>query len=260
VRLQLELRLRLRLRLRLQLRLRLRLRQDRRVGRVRLQLGLGLQLRSVIGISVPGDPASDEDRYPVIDPVDDQPARGGLFFKEKLEEDRPRGLGQVLVRSTPPAEVCLDVRVRLLVEWQVSPRERHVVVRLLQVDGRLLQVVGCIRVGGGHFLRESGRLRLDPNRGKVFHNLAENSRISTGPPANPCEKRILYKSHDVASNVGGYDRPTDVGDVGVCDRPTDVGDVGVRDIPTDVGDVGDVPKVQNFHRASGRPVQKTNFI
>jgi hypothetical protein len=41
----------------------------------------------------------------------------------------------------------------------------------------------------------------------------------------------------VASNVGGYDRPTDVGDVGVRDRPTDV---GVRDRSTDVDHVGDV--------------------
>jgi hypothetical protein len=76
-------------------------------------------------------------------------------------------------------------------------------VRLLQVVGHLLQVVGCIRGGGGHFLPENGRLRLDPNPGKVFHNLAENSKISTGPSADPSKKRVLYKSHDVASNVGG---------------------------------------------------------
>jgi hypothetical protein len=62
--------------------------------------------------------------------------------------------------------------IRLLIECQVSPRERHdvrllqVVGRLLQVVGGLLQVVGRIRGGYWHFLPESGRLRLDPNRGK----------------------------------------------------------------------------------------------
>jgi hypothetical protein len=50
-------------------------------------------------------------------------------------------------------------------------------------SGHLLQDVGCLRGGGGHFLLENGRLRLDPNRGEVFHNLAKKSRISTGPPA-----------------------------------------------------------------------------
>jgi hypothetical protein len=51
-------------------------------------------------------------------------------------------------------------------------------------------------------------------------------RISTGPPADPCKKRILYMSHDVASNVG-RDRSTDVGDVGDGSVDVDhVGDVG----------------------------------
>jgi hypothetical protein len=50
------------------------------------------------------------------------------------------------------------------------------------------------------------------------------------------------------------------GRCGRCLRPTDldhVGDVGRgRDRSTDVGDV---PKVQNFHRASGQPMRKMNF-
>jgi hypothetical protein len=45
-------------------------------------------------------------------------------------------------------------------------------------------------------------------------------RISTGPPADPCEKRILYMSHGVASNVGGTDRPTWAMWACATDRPT----------------------------------------
>jgi hypothetical protein len=52
------------------------------------------------------------------------------------------------------------------------------------------------------------------NREQVFHNFAENSKISTGPLADPSEKRIIYESHNVASNVGATCGMRNVGDVG----------------------------------------------
>jgi hypothetical protein len=99
-------------------------------------------------------------------------------FRRSWRRTDLKGLVGSLFDVPPPAEVVEEVRVRVLVVRQVSPRERHYVI--LRVVASPLQVVVRILQVFGRFLPENGRLRLEDDGREVFHNLAENLKFPQG--------------------------------------------------------------------------------